>query len=127
MTEQFHNEGHATNLVIARFFAGLAIATVERPRSLFFAALRPAPCFARGTCFATPSARGLGRRAVLAALGVAVDEAAGLAYVSDTGNGRVEVFKRGAGGPYDTSRSSRCATQDRSPSIIRPANHTIAW
>ncbi len=32
---------------------------------------------------------------------VAVDEAQGLAYVSDTANNRVEVFKRGADGEYE--------------------------
>jgi DNA-binding beta-propeller fold protein YncE len=34
-------------------------------------------------------------------VGVAVDEATGLVYVSDTGNNRVEVFRRGLGGAYE--------------------------
>lgn len=44
---------------------------------------------------------GTGDGQLSAPVGVAVDEADGLAYVSDVGNQRVEVFRRGAGGDYE--------------------------
>ncbi|HUA73439.1 MAG TPA: hypothetical protein VL988_01640 [Solirubrobacteraceae bacterium] len=47
---------------------------------------------------------------------VAIDEAQGLVYVSDAGNERVEVFKRGAGGAYEYS--SQFKVRDPGPIAV---------
>jgi DNA-binding beta-propeller fold protein YncE len=69
------------------------------------AALWCAPALAlpsRGHIFSTTfGTSGAGEGQLSAPSAVAIDEASGLVYVSDTGNDRVEVFKPGAGGAYE--------------------------
>jgi NHL repeat/WD40-like Beta Propeller Repeat len=60
------------------------------------------PLLSRGHVFrAAFGAPGAGDGELSEPSAVAVDEASGLVYVSDTGNDRVEVFKRGGGGEYE--------------------------
>ncbi len=59
---------------------------------------------------------GSGDGELLAPSDVAVDEARGLAYVSDTGNDRVEVFERSPGGEY--TYASQFAVRDPGPIAV---------
>lgn len=80
-------------------------ATLAALLATLAAALCCAPALAlpsRGHIFSTTfGTSGAGEGQLSAPSAVAIDEASGLAYVSDTGNDRVEVFKPGAGGSYE--------------------------
>jgi DNA-binding beta-propeller fold protein YncE len=79
--------------VLGAVLAVLAVA-VWCPRALAL----PSRGHVFSTSFGTP---GAGEGQLSAPSGVAIDEASGFVYVSDTGNDRVEVFKPGAGGTYE--------------------------
>ncbi len=94
------SSGHKRPLLDARAVFALVIALAALPSAVWCAGA--SALAGRGHVFGGEfGSSGTGEGAFSQPSAVAVDEADGLMYVSDTGNSRVEVFRRGAGGGYE--------------------------